>query len=193
MDKKKILDIGAGDNPDKRATHAVDESLSLKELKTAKKKAPKLVQYYEGDFRHPPKEMKGEFDKVVSHFAPAALEGKSASRALDYVTKDNATAEIEVGLDNAPKVVQILHDANFKVSSVEATQIPTVIPALGVVGGDVTIKAEKRKGYGKVSFYERPVRVKLPHRRQDKKGRMRRLTTHCQSPTVVSLRTIRRG
>jgi hypothetical protein len=187
---KKILDIGAGDNPDKRATHAVDELVTPKELKTAEGKSKKLEEYYEGDFRHPPKEMKQEFDAIISHFAPSAFEGKSASKALDYITKDDATAEIEVGISDAPKIVQVLHNAGFKILSIEAKEIPSVIPATKSVGGDVVIKAEKRKRGKEKSYYADPVKVRMPSRKISKQ---RRIIKHHKQTKPIGLRTARVG
>jgi len=186
---KKILDIGAGSNPDKRATDAIDESITPAEIKTAKKKSKKLEQYHKGDFRHPSKEQKQVFDKVVSHFAPDALEDKSASKALDYVTKEDATAEIEVGISDAPQIVQVLHDADFKTTSVEATSIPYVTPASGIITGNVTIKAEKKEGYGEKAYYPMPIRIKLPCRKQSQRTK---LTKRHKNSEVTSLAIVRR-
>jgi len=169
---KRILDIGAADSPDKRATDAIDIQVSSAEVKRAKRKSKKLMTYYKGDFKHPPKEMKHEFDAVVSHFTDGALMGKSASKALNYITKDDATIEIEVGLEEATPIVQMLHEANFKILSIEAKNIPAIAPALGHIAGTVVIKAVKKTGLKGISFWSPPIRIQLPNRGQCKKARV---------------------
>ena len=175
---KRILDIGASDNPDKRATDAVDIEVSINEAERAKKKSPKLTNYYESDFRHPPEELKHEFDGVVSHFSMNALQGKLASKALDFVTKDNATAEIETNIGEATEIVQTLHDANFKTLSVEAKEIPAIAPALGDIAGKVVIKAIKKKRSKEKSPYPMPIKLTLPYNRQRKKVKDVKVARH---------------
>jgi hypothetical protein len=200
----RVLDIGAADIPDKRATDAVDIQVSPSEIRRAKKKSKKLQNYYEGDFKHPPKEMKHQFDNVVAHFADKAMVGKSASKALDFVTKDNATAEIEAGIGKATEIVQTLHDADFKTLSIEAKEILAVAPALGDIAGTVVIKAHKKEGVKDTTIS--PITITLPHRyyrnwndtvqskKYSKKANQRRLTKKRQQKVAVpQLKGIRWG
>ena len=160
-EEKKVLDIGAADNPDKRATDAIDNFVSAKEIAKAKSASSRLEEYHKGDIKHPDKEMKGKYDAVVAHFVPAMSE-KATSKGLDYVTKDNATAEIETGTEEAPAVVNVLHNADFKVTEVSAKTIPSIVPALNHIGGTVVIKAYKVEGQRELPNY--PIKISIPCR-----------------------------
>ena len=160
-EEKKVLDIGAADNPDKRATDAIDDFVSNKEIKKAMAASPNLDEYYKGDIKHPDKEMKGKYDMVVAHFVPA-MSDKATSKALDYVTKDNATAEIETSISDAPAILSVLHNAEFKVTEVKAKEIPSIVPALKIIGGNVVIKAHKVEGQKELPNY--PVEIIVPCR-----------------------------
>ena len=113
MSKKIVLDVGAGEHPDKRATHALDKMskrdiLELYEESPSKfrsKVLPKLAQkgtYYTGrDINKKgtiPKELKGKVDLIVSSASiGAGIGGKTAGENLGQLAKPTGRVEIELG------------------------------------------------------------------------------------------------
>ena len=152
MDSKKlVLDIGAGTNPLSEATHAIDQ-ISPSELDktlTGEKfhrKYPKVQQYKVGNAKSPPKEWEGKFDAIVSRSAlgGGGLEGKAMSRALDFLTKSNATVKIYgLHISDIPDIDKLLSGGRFTITKIETKGNQQWIPALNVVSGDVTIYAQK--------------------------------------------------
>jgi hypothetical protein len=142
-----ILDVGAGDRPMPEATHAIDTEKP--------KKIPKrLKEYHVGDFQNPPKDWKGKFDKIVSRAALGTPSDeyieyfkspKKTGKALDFVTKPNATLEIETANEYTPEVRRILKASKFEITAIEAARGPhggVVVDAHGNPAG-VVIKATK--------------------------------------------------
>jgi hypothetical protein len=146
--KPLILDVGAGDNPMHGATHAIDTG----KPKLASRR--RVKEYHIGDFQNPPNDWRGKFDKIVSNAALGTPSDedieyfKSPSKtgkALDFVTKPDATLEIQTGTEYLPNVQRILKYSHFYVKSIEPTRGPHGGILINSRGHptDITIKAKK--------------------------------------------------
>ena len=142
---KLVLDIGAADNPFPEATHAIDMIEPDITPDFLHKKYPNIQQYKIGNVNKPPKEWKGKFDKVVSRGAMggSALTGIATSRAIDFLTKTDATARIHTTISWIPSVDRMLSNAGFTITRILTTEQTTWIPALGEISADTIIYAQK--------------------------------------------------
>jgi len=154
--KQLVLDIGAGDNPQPEATHAIDVNKPVK--------VPTSIEEYRvQSFLHPPKEWKGKFDKVVSEAALGAsdsLEGSvSAGKALDFVTKPNATLKANVDISSLKPLMHILDASSFGVTKISAKEVPAWVFPRKDVAGEIIVEAEK--GY-QGTAKERRINMRFP-------------------------------
>jgi hypothetical protein len=172
MDKKLVLDIGAGTSPLPEATHAIDQISPAELDKTLTgekfhKKYPKVQQYKVANVKSPPKEWEGKFDSIVSRSAlgGGGLEGKAMSKALNFLTKPNATIKVYgIGLSEIQDIDKLLSDAGFTITKIETKEEASWIPALNTVSGGAIIYGQKnlKPSQSKVLEIYRGEVVKMP-------------------------------
>lgn len=154
--KPLVLDIGAGDNPQPGATHAID-------LLKAERPHPELEEYRAGNFNRPPKEWKGKFDKIVSDSGLGASDtletpqtATATAKALNFVTKPGATLKATVDVHQLENLMRILNASDFGVTRISALEVPAWVPAFKKLTGDVVVEATK--GYKGTSREQHLVR-----------------------------------
>jgi hypothetical protein len=120
--KKKVIDIGAGLNPDRRTTHVIDNFIFPKERRIYKKRGIKHAEMNIYDVTKYPK-LKNQFDTIVSKNAIGGdprLTRVSLGNKLKYLAKDkNSRVEITTGnLNSVNRVKEIIRKGGFKIKRV---------------------------------------------------------------------------
>lgn len=135
--RKRVLDIGAADNPDPKATHAIDDYIPHVYEKKLIKTGVHFIELPIGQVEKYPV-LEHKFDEIVSHHAVGNIAGIDTPKMgdkIDYLAKKKkAKLIITTGDYNSQrkKIKAIFKRAKFKATSIKRNRQHTQVRIVGV-------------------------------------------------------------